>query len=376
MLELMGHESGFGNSSATTHRYGWQAQQVLEEARATTAQALGADPMGIYFTSGATESINLALTGLINTLWQGNLVSRWSPKRDALPHVITSAAEHKATLDALAYLAAQQRIELTVLKPSALGVVTAGDVADVIQPHTVLVSLLHVNNELGVINPISAIGQLCLEQGIFLHVDAVQSFGKTPLCLSGWHVDLVSFSAHKAYGPKGVGALYVSPGLRGELVPLAHGGGQERGLRPGTVPVHQIRGMACAFQLASERHQLEIAEYECWRSCFLAVLSDLPNWVLHGEGADCVPNILSLGFRGVDGETLLMALTEIAVSSGSACNSITLDPSHVLLACGVNRTLAASTLRLSFGRFSSETQLLAAAEHICSVIGQLRQNSL
>lgn len=373
MLGWMGHDVNFGNPSATTHRYGWQAQAALEQSRAAVAEAIGAPLMGVYFTGGATESINLALKGLVAGLWQGSVVSpRWSAQHAALPHVITSAAEHKATLDALAFLATEKRITLSVLTPSARGTVSAEQIAEAFRPETVLVSVLHVNNELGVINPLSSIAAACQEQGVFLHVDAVQSLGKTAVCVADWGADLVSFSGHKVYGPKGIGVLFVSEPLRGQLVPLAHGGGQERGLRPGTVPMHQVVGMATACELAAAQQAAEYVQYTQWRTRFLARLAQLPDWVLHSEGADCVPNILSLGFHGVTGETLLMALKDIAISSGSACNSVTLDPSHVLMACGIERELAASTVRLSFGRFSDETQLLQAAEHIDRVVSQLR----
>lgn len=374
MLALMREDTLFGNPAATSHRQGWQAQEALEQARIQFAQAVDADPMGVFFTSGATESINLALKGLVWGFGQGLAPNLRNVPDSALPHVITSAAEHKATLDSLAYLAKQKCITLTVLKPSAQGVVSLSQVTEAVVPETILISLLHVNNELGVMNSIADIAAWCREQSIWLHVDAVQSMGKTPLSVSTWGADLVSFSGHKAYGPKGVGALYVAEGLRGALVPLCHGGGQERGLIPGTMPVHQVVGMATAFQIAAAQQQDEVLKYQSWRDQFLQALSGLSGWVLHSEGAPCVANILSLGFQDVDGETLLLSLKDIAVSSGSACNSVTLDPSHVLTACGIKRQLAASTLRLSFGRFSSLEELLAATEHICTVVPKIRQS--
>lgn len=373
MLVLMGNDAFFGNPAATTHRYGWQAQEALEQARMQLAQAIDADPMGVFFTSGATESINLALKGLVWGFKRGLAPNPRGVSDEALPHVITSAAEHKATLDALAYLAAEKCISLTVLKPSEQGIISLEQVVDAVLPETVLVSLLHVNNELGVMNPIAGIGKWCRAQNIWLHVDAVQSMGKTPVSLADWGADLVSFSGHKAYGPKGVGVLYIADALRGALVPLCHGGGQERGLLPGTMPVHQAVGMATAFELAAAQQQEEALKYQTWRDQFLQGLSHLSGWVLHGQGAPCVANILSLGFHDVDGETLMLSLKDIAVSSGSACNSVTLDPSHVLTACGINRELAASTLRLSFGRFSSLEQLQAAAAHICKVVPKIRR---
>jgi cysteine desulfurase len=372
MCEVMGHDANFGNPAAATHKYGWQAQAIVEQARADVAEALDTDAMGVYFTSGATESINLALKGFIAGLWRESISSqRWSHGAD-LPHVVTSAAEHKATLDALAHLAAEKRITLSILKPSAQGVVSVLQLQEAVRPETVLISLLHVNNELGVINPIQAIANYCRGQGIYLHVDAVQSLGKTDLSVSAWAADMVSFSAHKVYGPKGIGAICLNQALRGQLVPLMHGGGQERGLRPGTVPVHQIVGMAKAFALATANRMAEHDQYQRWRASFLQRLAALPDWVLHSEGVSCVPNILSVGFAGVDGEALLMSLKDVALSSGSACNSVTLDPSHVLTACGIGRELAASTVRISFGRFSTPAQLVAAADHMLSVISRLR----
>ncbi|MEJ2669341.1 MAG: cysteine desulfurase family protein [Gammaproteobacteria bacterium] len=289
-----------------------------------------------------------------------------------MPQSITGAAEHKAVLNTLQHWADAGRIRLTVLKPDAHGRISAESLAASLEDSTVFVSIQHVNNELGVINPVEALAQLCRQRHVFFHVDAAQSLGKAPVDVSAWGADLVSFSGHKAYGPKGVGVLVCGSRTRGFLTPLMHGGSHERGVRPGTVALHQVVGLAEAFSIAATSYSVERTRFQGLRAMFLARLQSLSDWVLHSGEAEVVPSILSLGFRGVEGESLLIALKDIAVSSGSACNSVTLDPSHVLLACGIERTLAASTIRLSFGRFTDEAQMLAAADHIVAVVGKLR----
>jgi len=374
MLPYLDHLEHFGNPASTSHRHGWLAQEALESARQAVAEATGASFLDLYFTSGATESINLALQGMVAACAQGAL-SQLSPAAalaDQRPHVLTSAVEHKAVLDTLSFLEKQGLISVTALKPDSNGQIHAMAVSEAIRPETFMASFMHVNNELGTINPIEAIAAVCREKKVFLHVDAAQSMGKVPVELASWQADLVSFSGHKAYGPKGVGALYVSKPLRTVIRPLNFGGGQERRLRPGTSPLHQIIGMAKAFQIVKRDYDQEIKKYCQWREAFLVSMNAISGWVVHCDSADCVPNIISLGIEGVDGETLISALKDVSLSSGSACNSVTLEPSHVLLACGIPRLLAAATLRVSFGRFSTENELVQAAQSLCEVVEKLR----
>ncbi len=355
MMPFLTVDQGFANPASRSHVYGWQVEQAVEQARVQVARLLCCDPLELYWTSGATEANNLALKGLL--LYQRSPV-----------HFITSKVEHKAILDTAAFLQ-QQGVEVTYLKPMSNGMIDPDSVQAAFRPHTRLVSLMQVNNELGVINDIAVIGRLCRERGVCLHVDAAQSVGKlecSALDLSQLCVDMMSFSAHKCYGPKGVGALFVRRASGLELTPLLHGGGQERGVRPGTVPTHQVIGMGKAFALVQAQQAKELAEYIQLRERLLAGLSEIACVNLHTDVDHSVANIVNIGVRcKLSGEALLLALDSMAVSSGSACNTVALEPSYVLLACGVARSLADTSLRISFGRFTR-------AEEIDLVLEQLR----
>lgn len=359
MAGFLTRDGVFGNPASRSHRYGWQAEAAVEEARAQVAEALHADPREIVWTSGATEADNLALKGGAFGL------------RERGRHLVTSRVEHKAVLDTCRYLESQG-FEVTWLDPEADGLIPPQAVAQALRPDTSLVSIMHVNNELGTVNDLAAIGALCRARGVICHVDAAQSPGKIGLDLSRLPVDLLSLSAHKVYGPKGIGALYVRRGAGVRLQPQLHGGGHERGLRSGTLATHQIVGMGEAFRLASAEFAAEAQRLEGLRRRFRAALADLPQVYLNGSRSHRVPGILSLSFAGVDGEALLLGLKDVAVSTGSACTSASLEPSHVLRALGLPDELSHATLRFSFGRYTTTADIDAAAAAVCRVVAGLR----
>lgn len=349
----------FGNPASRSHSYGWQAESAVEEARALVAELVGADPREIVWTSGATEADNLALKGCMEA------------NRRRGRHLVTATIEHKAVLDTCRHLETQG-CEVTWLDPDGDGLIQPAAVAAALRDDTVLVSVMHVNNELGTINDIAAIGAACRARGVLYHVDAAQSAGKVPIDLAQLPVDLMSFSAHKIYGPKGVGALYVRRRPRVELRAQMHGGGHERGMRSGTLATHQIAGMGEAFRIARAELATDAGRIAALRARFWDAVRDQGQVHINGSPEHCVPGILNLSFGGVDGEVLLAALRDLAVSTGSACTSASLEPSHVLRALGLEDDLAHSTLRISMGRFTTVAEIDHAAAALRTALTRLR----
>jgi len=359
MGECLTLDGNFGNPASRSHLIGWKAEEAVELARRHVADLVHCDPREIVWTSGATESNNLALKGIAHA------------RRERGCHLVTSCIEHKAVLDSMQQLE-REGFEITRLRPDAHGRVSAEQVGAALRPDTILVSLMQVNNELGVVNDIAAIGALVHAAGTLLHVDAAQSAGKLPIDLGVLPVDLMSFSAHKVYGPKGIGALFVrrSPDIRLEC--QMHGGGHERGMRSGTLPTHQAVGMGEAFRLAAQALSEESARLGQLRQRLLRGLAELPGVHLNGHPEHSVPGIVNLAFEGVDGETLLLSLRTLAVSSGSACMSATMEPSYVLRGIGLPDTLAQSALRISFGRFSTVDDIDTAIAALHEALPRLR----
>jgi cysteine desulfurase len=360
MVHCLAMDGVFGNPASRSHAFGWQAEQAVEHARGQLAELIGADPREIVFTSGATESDNLALKGAAHF------------HRDRGRHIITSSIEHKAVLDSCKHLQSEG-FEVTWLAPEPSGEIAPQRLQQALREDTVLVSLMHANNETGVINDIAALGTLCREHGVLFHTDAAQTVGKIAIDLKELPVDLLSVSAHKFYGPKGVGALYVRRQPRVLIEPQMHGGGHERGMRSGTLPTHQVVGMGEAAEIAAGQLAEEGARIAALRDAFWARVRECGDVVLHGEDQPRLPGVLNIGSGGVEGETLLMALKDIAVSSGSACTSAAVEPSHVLRAMGVEDRLAHSSLRITLGRFTTEEEAGFAAETICETLQRLRQ---
>jgi cysteine desulfurase len=365
VAEVMGQhltlEGVFANPASRTHRFGWDAEEAVELGRSQLATLLGCDVRELVLTSGATEANNLAIKGMAEALaGRGR-------------HLITSPIEHKAVVDCFKVLEAQG-FEVSWLEPEPSGVVAPEALAAALRPDTILVSLMAVHNELGVKNDLAALGALCRDAGVPFHVDGAQALGKMALDLATLPVDLMSFSGHKIYGPKGIGALYVSRGLNPPPVAQMHGGGHERGLRSGTLPTHQIAGLgAAAACYADGALAAELVHLEACRSAFLQGLGALPGVHHLGAGAPAMPGILNLAFDGVDGETLQMAVaSELACSSGSACNSVSVEPSFVLTALGVPRALAFAALRFSFGRFTTAAEAEGAGAWLSERVASLR----
>jgi cysteine desulfurase len=361
MAECLTSGGSFGNPGSLSHVYGVSAAALVEGARAQVAAAVGAAPADIIWTSGATEANNLALFGVANHY------------RDAGRHIVTSRTEHKAVLDPCRELE-RRGWHVTYLVPDRDGLIHAAQVAEALRSDTVLVSVMHVNNETGVIQDIPEIAAICAQHGsVRLHVDAAQSVGKAALDFSGWGVDLLSLSAHKAYGPKGVGALVVSRRRRVQLQPLQFGGGQERNLRSGTVPTHQVVGMGAAFELATGQMRQEGERLTALRARLWEGLTALGGVVRNGEAAHTVPQILNVSFADVEGESLLAAVrTAIAVSTGSACTSATGESSYVLRALGRDDRLAEASLRFSLGRFSTGADVDTAIDAVSRAVRHLR----
>ena len=362
MSDCLLTDGNFGNPASRSHAYGWLAEEAVEEARAQVAKLLNCDPREIVWTSGATESDNLAIKGVAEA--QG------ATRR----HIVTSAIEHKAVLDTCGYLETKG-FEVTYLNPGRSGIVEPSQVAAALQPDTLLVSLMHVNNEIGVVNDIAAIGEVCRAAGVLFHVDAAQSAGKIPIDLAVMKVDLMSLSGHKMYGPKGIGVLYVRrlPPVR--IAPQIHGGGHERGLRSGTLATHQIVGMGEAARILKECMAEEGARIAALRNRLWAHLRQLEGVQINGDPERRLPGNLNVSFAGVDGETLLTALDDVAVSSGSACTSATVEPSYVLRAIGVPDDLAHASLRFTVGRFTTEDDIDRAARRVVEVVERLRERS-
>ncbi len=352
----------FGNPASRSHAFGWQAEAAVEAARAEVAALLNADPKEIVWTSGATESDNLAIKGAAHF---------YSGKGK---HIITVKTEHKAVLDTCRELE-RQGFSVTYLDVMENGLIDLDVFKAALQPDTILVSVMFVNNEIGVIQPIAEIGEICREKGIIFHVDATQATGKIEIDVGRLKVDLMSLSAHKVYGPKGIGALYVRRKPRVRLEAQMHGGGHERGFRSGTLPVHQIVGMGEAFRLARLEMAEESARIRILRDRLLAGLSSIPQVYVNGDMEQRVPHNLNISFAYVEGESLMMALKDLAVSSGSACTSASLEPSYVLRALGRNDELAHSSIRFTLGRFNTEEEIDYAIELLHSKIGKLRDLS-
>ena len=355
----------YGNSASTSHRFGSQAAEAVERARAQVARALGAEPREIVFTSGATESNNLAIKG----------VARAATRRGN--HLVTAASEHRAVLDPFKRLA-RQGWEITVVPCDENGRVSAAAVAVALTERTVLVSIMAANNEVGAINPIAEIGRLCRERGALFHTDAAQAVGKIPLDVQADSVDLLSLSAHKIYGPKGIGALYVrrrDPQVR--LEPLVDGGGHERGLRSGTLPVPLVVGLGLAAEIAMRERDDEARRLlELRERLHQGISGRVAGIRLNGPPADRLPGNLNLSFGDVDGEALMMAMRDIAVSSGSACSSAEPEPSHVLLAIGLDEDMARASLRFGLGRFTTTDEIDFAIDTVAAAVERLRTQTV
>ncbi|MBI3283621.1 MAG: IscS subfamily cysteine desulfurase [Burkholderiales bacterium] len=352
----------FGNPASRSHMYGWDAEAAVEEARGHVAALVNADPREIIWTSGATESNNLALKGAAQFY------------KAKGKHIITVKTEHKAVLDTVRELE-RQGFEATYLQPQDNGLITVEQVRAAIRPDTILVSVMWVNNEIGVIQPIVEIGELCRAKGIVFHSDAAQATGKVAIDLENTKVDLVSFSAHKSYGPKGVGALYIRRKPRVRLEAQMHGGGQERGFRSGTLPPHQIAGMGEAFRLAKEEMTEELAHIRAMRDRLAQGLQEIEETYVNGDMEHRVPHNLNVSFNYVEGESLIMAIKDIAVSSGSACTSASLEPSYVLRALGRSDELAHSSIRFTIGRFTTEEEIDFTINLLKTKVSKLRELS-
>ncbi|HEZ4782407.1 TPA: IscS subfamily cysteine desulfurase [Neisseria meningitidis] len=352
----------FGNPASNSHAFGWEAEEAVEKARADIAALINADPKEIVFTSGATESDNLAIKGAANFY------------KTKGKHLITVKTEHKAVLDTMRELE-RQGFEVTYLGVQENGLIDLEELKAAIRDDTILVSVMWANNEIGVVQDIPAIGEICRERKIVFHVDAAQACGKVPVDVEAAKIDLLSMSAHKVYGPKGIGALYVRRKPRVRLEAQMHGGGHERGFRSGTLPTHQIVGMGEAFRIAKEELEQDMAHYRKLRDIFLKGIEGIEEVYINGDLEHRAPNNLNVSFNFVEGESLIMAVKELAVSSGSACTSASLEPSYVLRALGRNDELAHSSLRITFGRMTTEEEVQFAAELIKSKIGKLRELS-
>ena len=352
----------FGNPASRSHSFGWRAEEAVEKAREQVAALVGCDPKELVWTSGATESINLALKGAAHFY------------KDKGRHIITVKTEHKATLDTCRELE-REGFEVTYLDVKNDGLIDLAAFRASVRADTILVSVMYVNNEIGVIQDIPAIGEFCRERGIIFHVDSAQATGKVDIKLSDLKVDLMSFSAHKTYGPKGIGALFVRRKPRVRLEPLIHGGGHERGMRSGTLPTHQIVGMGAAFDLAKREMANENERIRMLRDRLWKGLSQIEAVYLNGDFDRRVPHNLNVSFNYVEGESLLMAIKDIAVSSGSACTSASLEPSYVLRALGRSDELAHSSIRFSIGRYTTEADVDFAVNLLKDKVAKLREMS-
>jgi cysteine desulfurase len=362
MCECLTLEGNFGNPASRSHSYGWDAEKLIDEARGNVAALINADPKEIIFTSGATESDNLAIKG----------AAHFYKKKGK--HIVTCKTEHKAVLDSCRQLE-REGYEVTYLDPEDNGLIDLEKLKAALRDDTVLVSIMHVNNEIGVIQDIKAIGDITRERKIMFHVDAAQSAGKVPIDVQDLNVDLMSFSAHKIYGPKGVGALYVRRKPRARLEAQMHGGGHERGLRSGTLATHQIVGMGEAFKYAKEEMAADNERIRMLRDRLLKGLGDIEEVYINGDMEHRIPHNLNISFNYVEGESLIMALKDLAVSSGSACTSASLEPSYVLRALGRSDELAHSSIRFSLGRYTTEEEIDFAIEMIRKNIDKLRELS-
>ncbi|WP_392559089.1 IscS subfamily cysteine desulfurase [Orbus mooreae] len=362
MMQFLTPDGIFGNPASRSHRFGWQAEEAVDIARNQIAELIGADSREIVFTSGATEADNLAIKGAAHFYQTKG------------KHIITSKTEHKAVLDTCRQLE-REGFEVTYLTPESDGIIDLAKLEQAMRDDTTVVSIMHVNNETGVIQDIEKIGEMCRSRGIVFHVDATQSVGKLDIDLSKLKVDLMSFSGHKIYGPKGIGGLYVRRKPRIRIEAQMHGGGHERGMRSGTLPVHQIVGMGEAYRIAKEERVTEMARLQKLKERLWNGLKDIEAVYLNGSLEHGVQNILNVSFAYVEGESLMMALKDLAVSSGSACTSASLEPSYVLRALGLNDELAHSSIRFSIGRFTTEEEIDYVIKLLHDSIGRLRELS-
>ncbi len=362
MVECLSIEGNFGNPASRSHLYGWKAEEAVENARRQVADLIGADPREIVWTSGATESDNLAIKG----------VAHFYQKKGK--HIITSKIEHKAVLDTCRHLE-REGFEVTYLDPDEHGLTTPEAVKAALREDTILVSIMHANNEIGTVNDIAGIGKVTREAGVLLHTDAAQSAGKIPVDVEALNVDLMSLSAHKMYGPKGIGALYVRRKPRVRIEAQMHGGGHERGMRSGTLATHQIVGMGEAARIAREEMPADAERSRALRDRFLAGIADIEEVHINGDLAHHLPGAVNISIAFVEGESLIMSLKDLAISSGSACTSASLEPSYVLRALGLDDELAHSSLRFSFGRFTSEEDVDHAVEQLRGAVTKLRELS-
>ena len=362
MSACLSNEGVFGNPASRSHVFGWKAEEAVENARNQVAELINADPREIVWTSGATESDNLAIKG----------VAHFYHKKGK--HIVTSKIEHKAVLDTCRQLE-REGYEVTYLDPDEQGLTTPGMVKAALREDTILVSVMHANNEIGVVNDVAGIGEICRDASVLLHVDAAQGAGKVALDMEAMKVDLLSMSAHKMYGPKGVGALYVRRKPRVRLEAQMHGGGHERGMRSGTLATHQLVGFGEAARIARDEMQAEADRLAALRQRFWDAISDIPEVHINGDRDQRLPGALNVSFAFVEGESLIMSLRDLAISSGSACTSASLEPSYVLRALGLNDELAHSSLRFSFGRFTTEAEVDHAAKCVRNAVEKLRELS-
>jgi cysteine desulfurase len=362
MCACLTREGLFGNPASRSHSFGWKAEQAVEEAREQVAALVGADPKEIVWTSGATESNNLAIKG----------AAQFYKKKGR--HIVTISTEHKAVIDTCRALE-REGYEVTYLDPEPNGLVDADKFAAALREDTVLASVMFVNNEIGVIQDIAKLGAICRERGVIFHVDAAQATGKVAIDLENLPVDLMSFSAHKTYGPKGIGALYVRRKPRIRIEAQMHGGGHERGMRSGTLAVHQIVGMGEAFRIAGQEMAAENERIRMLRDRLWNGIKDMEEVYVNGDLVHRVPHNLNVSFNFVEGESLIMALKDIAVSSGSACTSASLEPSYVLRALGRSDELAHSSIRFSIGRYTTVEEIDYTIDLIRKAVGKLRDLS-
>jgi len=362
MADCLTKEGTFGNPASRSHPYGWDSEKLIDQARINVANLLGADKREIIWTSGATESDNLAIKGAAYFYKEkGN-------------HLITLSTEHKAVLDTMRFLESEG-FEVTYLDPKDNGLVDIDELKKAIKPTTILISIMHVNNEIGVIQDLESIGKLCKENKIVFHVDAAQSPGKVELDVNKFNIDLCALSAHKAYGPKGIGALYVRRKPRIRLQPQMHGGGHERGFRSGTLPTHQIVGMGEAFKYAKTEMAKDNKKIKKLRDMLWDGLKDMEEIYLNGDLNQRIPGNLNISFNFVEGESLIMAIKDIAVSSGSACTSASLEPSYVLRALGREDELAHSSIRMTIGKYTTEEEILHTIDLLKNAVSKLRDLS-
>jgi cysteine desulfurase len=362
MVHCLSIEGNFGNPASRSHLYGWKAEEAVENARRQVADLINADPREIVWTSGATESDNLAIKG----------VAHFYHKQGK--HIVTSKIEHKAVLDTCRQLE-REGYEVTYLDPDSNGLIHPEAVAAALRDDTILVSIMHANNEIGTLNDIAGIGEITRAAGVLFHVDAAQSAGKVPIDMEAMKIDLLSMSGHKMYGPKGIGALYVRRKPRVRLEAQIHGGGHERGMRSGTLPTHQIVGMGEAARIAREGMAAEATKLRALRQRFWDGIKDIEEVHLNGDDVHRLPGVLNISIAFVEGESLIMSLKDLAVSSGSACTSASLEPSYVLRALGLSDELAHSSLRFSFGRFTTEEDVDAALAQLRTAVDKLRELS-